>query len=98
MLAGKPSHGYIDSSQIESLGGEKADESNAPTAIPVAPHFEDAPVGPGVLEARFLAEPFEPAVQLRLYDQFLAASGLGKTQFSVMDRTTLGRNILPLET
>jgi hypothetical protein len=34
MLAGKPSHGYIDSSQIESLGGEKADESNAPTAIP----------------------------------------------------------------
>ena len=53
----------------------------------------------------------------RFYDQFLAASGLRTTQFSmlaklrrqgpmtintlaadlVMDRTTLGRNILPLE-
>jgi DNA-binding PadR family transcriptional regulator len=29
MLAGMPSHGYIDSSQIESLGGGKANVSNA---------------------------------------------------------------------
>jgi hypothetical protein len=34
MLAGRPTHGYIDSSQIEALGGGKADVSNAPTAIP----------------------------------------------------------------
>jgi hypothetical protein len=33
-LGGKPSYGYIDSSQIESLGGEKTEVSNAPTATP----------------------------------------------------------------
>jgi hypothetical protein len=34
ILGGKPSHGYIDFFQIESLGGGKADVSNAPTATP----------------------------------------------------------------
>ena len=34
IVGGMPSHGCIDSSQIESLGGGKADVSNAPTATP----------------------------------------------------------------
>jgi len=34
MLGGIPSHGCIDSSKIESLGGGNADVSNAPTATP----------------------------------------------------------------
>src|SRR5215472_1017101 len=34
ILGGRPSQGCIDSSQIESLGGGKADVSNAPTATP----------------------------------------------------------------
>jgi hypothetical protein len=34
MLGGRPSQPYIDSSQIESLGDEKAVVSNAPTATP----------------------------------------------------------------
>jgi hypothetical protein len=34
ILGGNPSQECIDSSQIESLGGEKAEVSNAPTATP----------------------------------------------------------------
>jgi hypothetical protein len=34
MRSGRPSHPFIHSSQIESLGGANADVSNAPTATP----------------------------------------------------------------
>jgi hypothetical protein len=48
------------------LGDVAVDHHKPAARHRVAPHFDDAPVGPGVLEARFLAESFETAVQLRL--------------------------------
>src|SRR5262249_12011363 len=49
-----------------ALGDVAVNHHKATARHRVAPYFDNTPVGSDVLKARFLAEPFKTAVQLRL--------------------------------